>query len=419
MSLPPLTTPTDIADLPHDSSGWVIVLTCTLCLTLAVVLVGLRVYTRHFILRTLWIDDYFAMLSVGFLLAVCVVELVAIKHGLGAHLWDAIANNQLTSYLFYSWLGLLMYNIALLSVKLMYFFQYFHIVRQNKRLRLIYAGIMSVVVIWTTGQILFVILSCNPISVIWNPTEPATCTPLSLQQQIWMASIGNVITDVVILVLPIPVVWALKLSMAQKWALVGLFSLGFFTCLLSCMRLIFTIEPSDFTYGGVTIQAWSTAEVASGIICGAIPTLRPLVGRYFKGFRTHNASYASWGGRYGSKGVAPDGSGAKSTLASSRNTKLFAANDLDLEMELQKPYQARARDGDKDRAFDFPPGTTRFQYSVSAGKADWKTASETRIVDSQSSSSSEIYIEGHTTNERRPSMEIRIEKQWSVDDQRK
>ena len=42
-----------------------------------------------------------------------------------------------------------------------------------------------------------------------------------------MNSIGNIVSDFIILLLPIPVVWRLQLRLKQKFAVMGIFGLGF------------------------------------------------------------------------------------------------------------------------------------------------------------------------------------------------
>jgi hypothetical protein len=125
------------------------------------------------------------------------------------------------------WIGVVVYNIGALSIKLMYFFQYYRIIRSIRRLRIIYGVIMTLIVLWTVGQIFIAIFTCVPVSGLWDKSIKSQCNPLGPVVQIWMNSLGNIVTDVIILVLPLPVVWRLKMPKSQKWALVSLFGLGF------------------------------------------------------------------------------------------------------------------------------------------------------------------------------------------------
>jgi len=65
---------------------------------------------------------------------------------------------------------------------------------------------------------------CLPISKFWNPLGPGTCFD---QNSFYLASaIINVIGDVAVLSLPLPVVWSLHTSKNKKWSLSFLFLLG-------------------------------------------------------------------------------------------------------------------------------------------------------------------------------------------------
>lgn len=125
------------------------------------------------------------------------------------------------------WISLLLYNIAVLFTKLMFFFQYYRIVQQIRTLKIIYAIIMVLVTIWSVSQIFVTAFTCVPIQGLWDMSIPATCDSLGPSAQQYLNSGGNIVTDVIILVLPLPVVWRLKLPRNQKLVLVGVFSLGF------------------------------------------------------------------------------------------------------------------------------------------------------------------------------------------------
>jgi hypothetical protein len=108
-----------------------------------------------------------------------------------------------------------------------FFFQYYRIVRNIARLKIIYSTIMSLIVLWCISQILVAAFTCIPISGLWDPTVKAVCDPLGRDSQFYMASVGNIVTDVIILLLPIPVVWKLQLRKPQKVVLYVVFGLGF------------------------------------------------------------------------------------------------------------------------------------------------------------------------------------------------
>jgi hypothetical protein len=108
----------------------------------------------------------------------------------------------------------------------MYFFQYYRIVQKNRMWRNIYYVTMSVVTGWAVSQIFVNAFSCIPLEAVWDHSIKGNCEPLSPHTMSAISSVGNIITDVIILILPIPMVLKLKTSTAQKWTLISLFSLG-------------------------------------------------------------------------------------------------------------------------------------------------------------------------------------------------
>ena len=84
-----------------------------------------------------------------------------------------------------------------------------------------------VIIIWTTYTFINVclcLLGCNPIQKAWEPMIPGECLDLI---QIGIASgYINIVTDVMILVLPIPMVWQLHLRTKLKVAVTAVFLIG-------------------------------------------------------------------------------------------------------------------------------------------------------------------------------------------------
>jgi hypothetical protein len=69
------------------------------------------------------------------------------------------------------------------------------------------------------------LLSCQPISARWNPD--LFSSHCNSAQHFWVrVDIPNIITDVAMLVLPLPLVWRLQIDLRQRIALCGIFQLG-------------------------------------------------------------------------------------------------------------------------------------------------------------------------------------------------
>jgi hypothetical protein len=94
----------------------------------------------------------------------------------------------------------------------------------------------------------------------------------------------NIVTDIAVAVLPLPVIKTLNLPRAQKLALTFVFCLGGVTCIISLLRLqsLYAVSVSDdISWDNPMAALWSNLEVSIGIICSCLPTLKTCVMRVF------------------------------------------------------------------------------------------------------------------------------------------
>ncbi|KAK9780378.1 hypothetical protein SCAR479_03015 [Seiridium cardinale] len=89
----------------------------------------------------------------------------------------------------------------------------------------------------------------------------------------------NIITDLWILLLPIPTLMSIGIEHKEKLVLYGVFGIGVFATALSCVRLqsiyTYTLATDPF-HEGISVNLWSMIEVNSAIFCANVPALKPL-----------------------------------------------------------------------------------------------------------------------------------------------
>lgn len=140
------------------------------------------------------------------------------------------------------------------------------------------------------------IFQCRPIvaAFSYSYTGQAQCIPL-LTEFICSAPV-NIVTDLAILALPIPVLTGMRLPRRQKGILVFTFSLGIFVTIVDVVRIYYlqqaiTSSPisassdpeaifgdsPEFAWNASLSLMWSVVEVNIGMICACIPTLKPLI----------------------------------------------------------------------------------------------------------------------------------------------
>ena len=138
------------------------------------------------------------------------------------------------------------------------------------------------------------VFQCSPVSAAYDPMQNnSNSTCISIVTLYLCSAPVNIITDLAILVLPIPVLTGMRLPQRQKTVLVVTFALGIFVTIVDVVRIYYLQQAAedsvitqtrlgtgtDFAYNASIALMWSAVEVNVGIICACIPTLKPLVTR--------------------------------------------------------------------------------------------------------------------------------------------
>lgn len=139
------------------------------------------------------------------------------------------------------------------------------------------------VILYGIAGTLGTIFQCVPLSDLWKPpsSKPPVCIKFGLLVK--TMDIVNILTDIFILILPIPLVWRLQVSKSRRWQLVLVFSLGGLVCLISFVRLFFLrVGMWDASYDDVRVTTLSAIECCVGILSACLPTYRPLWRKYVR-----------------------------------------------------------------------------------------------------------------------------------------
>lgn len=150
----------------------------------------------------------------------------------------------------------------------------------------------NLTVIWSLLFIGLGVFQCLPVQRAWNPTVPGQC--LDIKTLFIGNAIPNIVTDAVMVALPIYPVMQLRLPLSQRIAVVGIFLLGSFVCAASIYRLttVTALNPMDiaFTLKGATI--FGHVETAVAIMSACLPTLRPLFSAFLSAIGVSKGTYS-------------------------------------------------------------------------------------------------------------------------------
>ncbi|KAI9702323.1 MAG: hypothetical protein M1836_000802 [Candelina mexicana] len=247
-------------DHPHDSLRTLNFVTQGLCMSFVTIFVVLRLYARFKLLHATGADD----LSI---------------FGGGYHQWD-VKVDQIEPFfktfyaaaIFYAPMAFFV-KVALLTILTRVFAPY------RKTLILIYI-VIGLLLAYYIPALITKIRICMPISAYWRG-EREKC--LNQGAIIMSDSIISVISDLAILVLPLPLTWSLQMPRKKKMRVIGLLGAGGLATAFSVYRLALIVangSSPDATILLIKVILSGNAEAGIGLICACLPATSALHTHY-------------------------------------------------------------------------------------------------------------------------------------------
>lgn len=147
---------------------------------------------------------------------------LAIKSGYGMHKRD-LSKDELHTALKFFFIAQTPYKATVCLNKVAAILLYLRIFI-SRRFKICAYIVMAIIVAWSIGAIGATIWQCVPIAASWDRSITGTCIK---RRRFWVAyAIMNILTDIMVLVLPIPSILHLRLCRRDKVMLIFVFLLG-------------------------------------------------------------------------------------------------------------------------------------------------------------------------------------------------
>ncbi|KAL5394522.1 hypothetical protein PMIN06_008037 [Paraphaeosphaeria minitans] len=293
-------------------------------LLLSTIAVALRFWCRYVHTRYVGLDDWSMLCALVVAIGMGIQNGIHISWGTGRHGADLDFLKILQPTLKHWYAYQIVYPWSLFFVKISILALYHRIFRKNKFRRFVYA-VGAFVATYTLVVTFVNAFECpkNP-SQAWAPTFPEECNNL-VATYFSTASI-NILTDTVILLMPIRAFWQLQLHPRKRWALIGVFLVGGIAVLASIVRIyaLYTYTyTKDVAYDAIFILLLSQIEVNVAIISASAPALRPLFKKTFRNTSVVRSKKASVGGSNGAESESRSRaeSAGKNKMRSSKEMK--------------------------------------------------------------------------------------------------
>ncbi|KAI1135058.1 hypothetical protein F5Y05DRAFT_190816 [Hypoxylon sp. FL0543] len=219
-------------------------------------------------------DDYLMIWATMAAVAECIAGLIyGAPYGLGHHI-EAVSTENLQKFLMGDYIFSHFYDVAIASTKLSILALYYRIFAAA-HFRILVVATAVFVSMWLVAMEIVLGLGCRPVQGWWDSVVAATAVCVNKEAFTYSTNITNLIMDLWIFAMPIPIILGLQASRDKKIGLCFLFSVGLGTCAISAARLsvIVSVGSNDITWREVPLGILSAWEPCGGILCANLPLI--------------------------------------------------------------------------------------------------------------------------------------------------
>ncbi|KAL4916728.1 hypothetical protein BDW62DRAFT_218554 [Aspergillus aurantiobrunneus] len=248
----------------------------------AIISTALRV-TNRLLAGQVGLDDHTIIGALLVAVAISGVGFPLRTHGLGQNIWT-VPFNDISETMKLFFIEEVLYVICISLIKCSMLFLYLRLF-PNKPLRLAIHVAIGITAAWAVGSFFAQVFSCSPISFYWNQWDGEHSGRCSSHNDLLLAhAIINIVLDVVVIALPMPILFKLQMSLEKRIGMCLMFAVGIVVTVISVFRLVEAVgfnSTTNPTKDFVPVGVWSLLEIDVGIMCSCMPGIRALCKRLY------------------------------------------------------------------------------------------------------------------------------------------
>ncbi|CAD6590843.1 MAG: hypothetical protein ASARMPREDX12_004751 [Alectoria sarmentosa] len=265
-----------------SSTDYLTIIVCVLILVLSTPFVALRLYTRQFITSQVWWDDGCCVLGWIFEIALTGLLLKALDYGGGTDLWNLFQNMEILART----------GMCFTKSSIILLYQRLFLPPGTGRSHIWWS--IWVVFYWNLLSALALIITAATECV--GRADKVSKGEECLDQYAILvcASVINVVSDLMILVIPISAIWGLHMAKEKKLKLGAVFAVGSLGVLASVARLAYQIPEAkkpNQTIIVMNLMELNVVEHMIGLIVSSMPTLPAFIHHLRSGPTSTPASF--------------------------------------------------------------------------------------------------------------------------------
>ncbi|OBS22798.1 hypothetical protein FPOA_09124 [Fusarium poae] len=252
---------------------------------LSILCTVIRIYTKAFLIKQFSPEDWLSLTSFIIYIVYFGIGHHALMSAFGQDIWQVNAED-LSHALKLFYIDCPFYSLLMGMTKVTIILFYIRLCHVYTRFCQVCWAIIVMVCLNTVIFMFLNIFQCAPIHWNWNRFSgndvDFKCMDLNKLQ--WSINITNIIFDVVVLALPIPLVWRMRSTFRRKLAIIFMFSLGVVVLVASCLKMRYNIlygHSTNITWDYMDLMVWAGIESSVSIAAPCLPTVRLFLHKVF------------------------------------------------------------------------------------------------------------------------------------------
>ncbi|KAJ5544983.1 hypothetical protein N7535_006629 [Penicillium sp. DV-2018c] len=267
--------------------------TQALCLPIITLFVALRFYARFRFKQSLGVEDVACIIAWLLFMGYCGIGIVVGKHG-GGYPFEDLSTREQIQFKKFCYIATILYCPMALFVKIALLSILTRIFKPFKSKVLFIYIFLGCLCCYYIVALIVKIRICGPIPKYWlGDAVEGSC--LDQDAALIADSVISVVSDLIILILPLPLTWSLQMSRNKKLRVIGLLGAGGLATGFSVYRLVLVLKGStDPSYMFMCVILSGNAEGGVGLICACLPVLNVMLA-YYKNNYSSNPYYQTGG----------------------------------------------------------------------------------------------------------------------------
>ncbi|KAI1748687.1 hypothetical protein F4782DRAFT_534127 [Xylaria castorea] len=268
--------------------GWRLTVFISIFTPLQIAVVALRFYARSLTKFQFDLGDLLVLVALGCQLLATGIDIGAnIQAGVGYHVDYLAETNPEKITLFFKYLvAISVWYFATITITKLAVCKLYRTLFPQKTVFIILCITVFILIATPIATTTALLAGCRPFSANWGSAEVQATQCLNKEAVFVWGTIPNIVTDLVLLALPLPIVWRLHATTKLKIALSITFvvgSLGFVASILRFFSFFRTNSYTDATFNAAELIIWTLAEPGIYLISASMLMLRPLLDKFKTG----------------------------------------------------------------------------------------------------------------------------------------